>query len=39
MLKYFEQYLKNTGQVKAKSLPYYVKWMADWVVSIYDDFP
>ncbi len=38
MLKYFEQYLKNTGQVKARSLPYYVKWVADCYAFLNKDF-
>ena len=29
MLKQFDVYLKKSGQIKEKSIPYYVKWVAD----------
>ena len=38
MLKYFDQYLRSTGQVKTKSLPYYVKWVGDCYRFLNKDF-
>ncbi len=29
MLKYFEEFLKDTGQIRDRNLPYYLKWVAD----------
>ncbi len=29
MIKYFKQYLKKTGRVNSKTLPYYVKWVSN----------